>query len=617
MADQFSDYGVTTVAGGSGGIGTPLNATDTTLRVPTGAGAKYPATGPFMLQIGTTELAQCSTRSADVLTIARGQEGTTAATWPLGTTVQQVLTAGNMNNLWSATATNSANIATNTTNIATNTSNIATTTTNTNANTTAINNATHGIYNVLAYGAVGDGVTDCATAINNALSAANTAGGGVVYLPAGTYLVGATLTLYSLIHLRGDGPHVTIIKLKNAANVDVIQGASFATLTGTNNASAGINEFSIENLTVDANKANNTSGYGIRLYGYNYLLSHVQIQNATNDGLYSEWARAANVSPVGDSLEARLFDVKSHDNKGHGITWAGPHDSLWDAVITYQNGTADDGHAGMNILNNTTSLGGRLQITNSHSWGNSQSWALRSETQLSLSNNQWEGAQRAQVLLGGSDATHTASDTIITGDTIYAAGTITAPVGIEIGITAGSIGVSGLIITGVKLLSFTSGALKFTNDAGLSTIDAWIYQASGTVIAGTPASGSSGTKLTYDLFGLSGSQPQTQIMGHAVSKGGAATLGTLKTGINTQSITGNDTAGTVTLATTATPPGAAATVASVVFATAYAAAPQIIVQAASTNVFVWTNRSASGFDILCTAALGVSASYFISYLVIA
>jgi hypothetical protein len=57
------------------------------------------------------------------------------------------------------------------------------------------------------YGAVGDGVTDDGPAIQLALTAANAAGGGKVYLPAGTYRKTKTspqLTMYSNTTLCGD-----------------------------------------------------------------------------------------------------------------------------------------------------------------------------------------------------------------------------------------------------------------------------------------------------------------------------------------------------------------------------------------------------------------------------
>ena len=49
------------------------------------------------------------------------------------------------------------------------------------------------VYNVLAYGAKGDGKSDDARAIQAAINAAASAGGGVVYFPAGAYLLNATV----------------------------------------------------------------------------------------------------------------------------------------------------------------------------------------------------------------------------------------------------------------------------------------------------------------------------------------------------------------------------------------------------------------------------------------
>jgi hypothetical protein len=62
------------------------------------------------------------------------------------------------------------------------------------------------VFNVLNYGAVGNGVHDDTTAINLAIAALNTAGKGVLYFPAGTYLVTAALTpLTANCIIKGDG----------------------------------------------------------------------------------------------------------------------------------------------------------------------------------------------------------------------------------------------------------------------------------------------------------------------------------------------------------------------------------------------------------------------------
>jgi hypothetical protein len=58
--------------------------------------------------------------------------------------------------------------------------------------------------NVKDYGATGDGTTDDGAAIQAAINAANAAGGGTVFVPAGTYLCSG-LDLYSNITLAGSG----------------------------------------------------------------------------------------------------------------------------------------------------------------------------------------------------------------------------------------------------------------------------------------------------------------------------------------------------------------------------------------------------------------------------
>lgn len=106
-SDVFSNFSLSTIAGGAGGIGTPLNSGDTSLVLQAATGAKFPATGPFRLVINpgqaNAEVVTVTGRTVDTLTgLARAQEGTAANQWQPGTACQHVLTAGNMGNVWSA-----------------------------------------------------------------------------------------------------------------------------------------------------------------------------------------------------------------------------------------------------------------------------------------------------------------------------------------------------------------------------------------------------------------------------------------------------------------------------------------------------------------------------------
>jgi hypothetical protein len=93
------------------------------------------------------------------------------------------------------------------------------------------------VFDVKAYGAVGNGVANDSTSIQNAINACNTAGGGTVWFPPGTYLIttnpiklysGSTPTIvpYNNVTLKGagsDGVTGTIIK-QTTTGVDVIKG---------------------------------------------------------------------------------------------------------------------------------------------------------------------------------------------------------------------------------------------------------------------------------------------------------------------------------------------------------------------------------------------------------
>lgn len=68
------------------------------------------------------------------------------------------------------------------------------------------------------FGAVGDGTTNDTTAIQAAINAMNSIGGGQVYFPSGTYKTGA-LTMYANIAIQGAGIGQTIIAPNSAGIV--------------------------------------------------------------------------------------------------------------------------------------------------------------------------------------------------------------------------------------------------------------------------------------------------------------------------------------------------------------------------------------------------------------
>lgn len=89
------------------------------------------------------------------------------------------------------------------------------------------------IFSVKEFGAVADGKTNCASAIQAAVDAAHQAGGGVVLLPAGRYFSGSVL-LKSNVELRLETGAVLISSLNEADILPFPAGPSEGTVDGWN-----------------------------------------------------------------------------------------------------------------------------------------------------------------------------------------------------------------------------------------------------------------------------------------------------------------------------------------------------------------------------------------------
>ena len=128
-----------------------------------------------------------------------------------------------------------------------------------------------------AYGATGDGTTNDSAAIQAAVNAANTAGGGVVYFPPGVYRIGTRIELKSGVSLVGAGQEYTTLKAMSGLTTSVIVG-----LSGT--AAANL---AIRGLKVDADysaTAINLNGIQIT-NGSNIVIDDCAVTNVANAGI--------------------------------------------------------------------------------------------------------------------------------------------------------------------------------------------------------------------------------------------------------------------------------------------------------------------------------------------
>ena len=141
--------------------------------------------------------------------------------------------------------------------------------------------------NVLRYGATGNGSTDDTAAIQSAIDVAYTAGGGVVFVPAGEYVV-TQLEVKAYVTLRGaftaQGSEGAVLMQKTASNIDVIIFDQAVTNHASN---TWLHWCGVENLRVQGNTAN-TGGRGIyvqAIMGEGFTLSHLLVRDMPDSGV--------------------------------------------------------------------------------------------------------------------------------------------------------------------------------------------------------------------------------------------------------------------------------------------------------------------------------------------
>lgn len=148
----------------------------------------------------------------------------------------------------------------------------------------------------------GSGVTG---SVANALAAADTAGGGIVFLPAGTYSVTSDMEIGDNVQLVGEGASSVI--QPSAAVTNVISSKDFGT---TNRSNISLKNFAIIPATF------NDYDQAIRLQGFGFVLEDLNIEGSGsvlglvefNSGV---WAKLSNLYISGYS--------SGSPGAGHGL----------------------------------------------------------------------------------------------------------------------------------------------------------------------------------------------------------------------------------------------------------------------------------------------------------
>lgn len=292
-----------------------------------------------------------------------------------------------------------------------------------------------GVFDIMSHGGNGNGTADNATALTAAITAATEAGGGIVSLPAGTFVVNSTVTLPSKVILQGAGKEATIIKLGGSKNVPILRTSNFEGGSTT----GGSIGFGIRDIGFDGNKANNTTMTTpvVDLDGLAFFIDNVYIFNGKASNLRTQMSRT---SP-NTKMEAFISNVFLEEAGKTNYIFLGPHDSVITNLIGAGNGTE------ANILVQNIS-----NWTDCHVYGNSK-YGFQVEGYAAFNNCDAEGSTNGHVLLAASGVMWNGGRVFYGGGTDGRKGFLLKE------------GATSCQITGVEVANCTSGAFIFEEPA--------------------------------------------------------------------------------------------------------------------------------------------------------
>jgi hypothetical protein len=174
----------------------------------------------------------------------------------------------------------------------------------------------------------------------------------------GEFTISSTIIVKSYTILEFQGK---VIVADNADIDAAIKSEGFDELAGTDS-TGGVVEVEIVGLKLDGNKAKQTRGFGLKLYGRKLTLKDVDIHYCKEDGIWTEWSTNPNVTNPEDAMEGVFSNVRSCFNDGRGWRMLGPHDSYLTDILLYCN----------RLVGFACWGGGGCQGVNLHAYGNGE-----------------------------------------------------------------------------------------------------------------------------------------------------------------------------------------------------------------------------------------------------
>ena len=175
-----------------------------------------------------------------------------------------------------------------------------------------------------------------ATCSNSSSDAATIQAAVTASAPGDEVVIKGPCSLTSTVRLldnrtyRGDSRGGTVIKQANGANLPAL----LATSTWTDNVSYVNSGITVESLTLDGNKASNTSTVPLVVRAWDSRVSDVEIENAPGDGLQiTSLSRNLTHVSAGTEVNSVISDIFVHDSANNGINVIDPDNVVTDWVL--------------------------------------------------------------------------------------------------------------------------------------------------------------------------------------------------------------------------------------------------------------------------------------------
>ncbi len=205
------------------------------------------------------------------------------------------------------------------------------------------------VFDIRDYGATADPAADNRPMIQSAIDAAHEAGGGIVYIPPGTWGIAAAADGYGSIHLldnvflKGAGMGDSVLRLVDGSNEDIT--GLVRSQWGTENANFGIADF-----TIDGNQANTTGAVD------GFFTGPQPGSTLTDKDVYALRIEITEVSRYGfdpheQTERLSITDSVAHNNGVDGFVL----DFITDAEIT-GNESYGNGRHGFNFVTTSSDI---------------------------------------------------------------------------------------------------------------------------------------------------------------------------------------------------------------------------------------------------------------------